>query len=123
MQVFQLKYTTMIQDYLDHINNTVKLDIHREICNVLKKISQDYDINYNELFDKYACKRKIKKKSPKRKNEFVNAEFVNAILYNKYEKEGKIYYIPESGNGQVFDNNNIVVGTIENGEINNLKDI
>jgi hypothetical protein len=117
IQIFQLKYTGLIQSYLDSVNNNIQKDFDKEISSILKKISKDYKINYDELADKYLKKHIESNKKISRKDDVFDSEYNESELYNKVTMNGNVLYVPDSGTGNVFDHNRNLIGKMKNNKL------
>ena len=101
------KYSMILLEKLKKDYNKL---LSNEILDLLQKISQDYDLDYNELKEKYSKKKK-KLKNKIKEEPLKNSK--NDIL-DRIILEGKTYFVNNNiANGKIYDEEANEVGTVD----------
>ena len=125
---------TFNKDY-DHILDSIQkgyiTDLVKYQEDLLLKISTDYNLNYDDMHDKYLKNfKKNFKKSKKNQlidleeNDSESLEINNSVnemeeienILEKHEINGKVCFIENKEGGTIYNNEVIKVGEVKNGQ-------
>lgn len=101
-----LKHADLLQESLKRLkrlNNqykrNIKIERKRSNYALLKLISNDYNIDFDELVKKY-----------------INKESIEEKLLEIIDIEGKEYFYENINNGKIYNDENKIVGTYKNND-------
>jgi hypothetical protein len=124
-------YTKEYEQILENIQKAYVVDLVKYQEDVLLKIATDYELNYEELHDKYLKNfKKNFKKSKKtllidlEENESESAEIQNTLneieetenILEKHQVKGKECFIENKEGGSIYNHEVIKIGEVKNGE-------
>lgn len=92
-----LKHAEELEKSIKNINNQYKRNIKIERKKILKSISTDYNLDYDDLIKKY-----------------INKETIEEKLLEITEIKGKEYFYENMNNGKIYNDENKIVGTYKN---------
>ena len=126
--------TTFNKDYdhiMDNIQKSYVIDLVKYQEDLLLKISTDYNLNYDEMHEKYLKNfKKNFKKSKKSQlidlddNDSESIEINNSVnemeeienILEKHEINGEVCFIENKEGGTIYNNEVIKVGEVKNGQ-------
>ena len=124
-------YNKEFEHIVDNMQKSYVTDLVKYQEDVLLKISTDYNLNYDELHDKYLKNfKKNFKKSKKNQlidledNDSESAEINNTInemqevenILEKHTIDGKVCFVENKEGGTIYNNEVIKVGEVKNGQ-------